>query len=97
MIRFRNYFIVSTISLVLSIVASMIFDFPLSNSWQAGIVLLLVFGPYWIYGWRKSILLKNSKHLLAFFLKFYLILILLTYLITILIFIKGGQGDGSMS
>lgn len=87
--EFAKYSIFSLVSLVLSIIFSLVFDFSLSNSWQAGIVLPFVFGPYWLYGWKKSAKLKE-KMILFFLARFYLILILLVYFIVFILFLTIG-------
>ena len=89
--KFLPCFILSTVALVLAITLSFIFAFPLSNSWQAGIALFFVFGPYWIYAWRKARSCKDKHPFLCGLARFYLILMLVGYLITVLSFLMVGQ------
>jgi len=81
------YFVFSCVALVLSIMLSWIFEFSLSNSWQAGFVLALVFGPYWRFFWKKAALSSGNKRL---FMRFCLVNILLGYVITVVVYLVKG-------
>lgn len=48
------YFLFSFVSCVIAVLLSIIFHFSLSNTWQAGVALIFIFGPYLIYGWKRS-------------------------------------------
>lgn len=85
--RILPYFIFSTVALFLSIVLASIFEFSLSNSWQAGIVLAFVFGPYWCFFWKKARLSSGSK---CIFIRFCLVNILLGYIIAVVAFLAEG-------
>lgn len=85
--RILPYFIFSTVALLLSILLASMFHFLLSNSWQSGIVLVFVFGPYWIYFWKQAKLSTGFKRI---FLRFCLINILLGYIITVVVFFTKG-------
>ena len=84
------YALFSTISIILSVILSYVFDFSLSNSWQAGVVLLLVFGPYWRYCWKFSRQYKEKAPLLCLCLRGILIMLLFGYLSTVSLFVFVG-------
>ena len=86
-LKILPYFAFSFVALLLSIVLSSIYAFSLSNSWQSGIVLALVFGPYWCFFWKKAGLSSGFKCL---FLRFCLVNILLGYIITVVVFLLKG-------
>ena len=83
--NFLPYFKFSTISLILSIILSLVFNFSLLNSWQAGVTLLFVVGPYWIYGWKQAVANKKRYPILCLIARFYLILWLVGSLIAAII------------
>ena len=85
--RILPYFVFSSVALLLSIVFALVFEFPLSNSWQSGIVLAFVFGPYWCFFWKKAGLSSGFKCLL---LRFCLVNILLGYIIAVVVFLTKG-------
>ena len=80
----KPYIIFSMASLVLAILLSQIFQFPLSNSWQACVVLPFVFGPYWILGWNRS---RWANTLARIFVRFCLVNLVLGYLIAVAVFL----------
>ena len=80
------YAIFSFASLMLLIILSTLLGFSLSNTWQAGVALLLVFGPYWIFGWKASTETKYDHPVISLWLRFCLILLLIGYLISVLAF-----------
>ena len=80
------YAIFSFASLLLLIALSILLDFSLSNTWQAGIALLLVFGPYWVFGWKSSVALKCNHPLSSYCLRFFLILLLIGYVVSVFAF-----------
>lgn len=84
------YFLFSAIALVISIILSYVFDFSLSNTWQACVALLLVFGPLWICGWKQACAQKHKHPVICFLARFYLILMLVGYLIATYIFLFVG-------
>lgn len=85
--KFLPYFTISTIAFVFSTILSYRFHFALSNSWQAGVVLAFVFGPYWVYFWNLSTNYKKKSYIITFLLRFSLILLLIGYLISVCMFL----------
>ena len=81
------YFLFSAISLIISIVLSHLFDFSLSNTWQASVALLFVFGPLWICAWKQACTQKHRHPVICFIVRFYLILMLAGYFIATLVFL----------
>lgn len=100
--KFLPYFFSSTISLITAIVLSNTLHFPLSNSWQASIVSIFVFGPCWIYCWRYSPNIKKKHPFLFLFTRFCLLLLVIGFAISTILFfaeVTRGQfstGDGSV-
>ena len=84
--KIRPYVIFSLVSLFIAIVLSNILNFSLTNSWQASIVLLFVFGPLWLFGWKKIDTI-HKKPVIFSCLKFCLVLVLLGYLLGVLLFL----------
>ena len=91
--RFSNkiapYCVLSVIFLAISIVLSWLFGFSLSNSWQALVVLLFVFGPLWICGWKQTQKHKGKHPFGSLFGRFCLVLTALGYLIIVIAFTAG--------
>lgn len=81
------FFKFSTVSLVVALTLSYLFDFPLSNSWQAGVTLLFVFGPYWVYGWKQTAVYKGKHPFVCLISRFYLVLMVVGYLIAVIAFL----------
>jgi len=79
--RFLPYILFSSISLVVSILLSCILKFSLTNTWQAGIALALIFGPYWIFAWKCSAKLKDKLPWLAALIRACLLIYLAGYLL----------------
>ncbi|MBE6920334.1 MAG: hypothetical protein E7468_02070 [Ruminococcaceae bacterium] len=88
--KYLPYFLFSAIALIISLVLSFLFDFSLSNTWQACVALLLVFGPLWICGWKEVCVQKHKHPVICFLARFYLILVLVGYLISTLVFLIVG-------
>lgn len=80
------YALFSFVSLILSIVLSILLEFSLSNTWQASVALLLIFGPLWIFGWKTCTEIKGDHPLSSLGLRFCLILTLIGYFISVLAF-----------
>lgn len=50
----RPYFLFSLISCIVAILFSMVFRFSLTNTWQAGVAIVFIFGPFLVFGWKFS-------------------------------------------
>lgn len=80
--------LLSTSALLVSIFLSRIFDFSLSNTWQAGVSLFFIFGPWWKFCWMYT--QNHQSQFLFLFSRFVLILLLVGYVISIIAFpLKG--------
>lgn len=77
-----RYVAFSLISLLIAIVLSAIFQFSLTNTWQAAVAMIFVFGPYLVLGWRCSTKIYDEHFLLSFILRILIILIVLGYLLS---------------
>lgn len=84
--KFFPYFLFSSSSLFVAILLSRLLGFSLSNTWQAGVVLALVFGPYWLYSWNCSNKYKLVRSFTFVVWRFCLILLLTAYIIALLVF-----------
>ena len=77
----------SVVATIVSICLSAILGFSLSNTWQAFIAMMFIFGPLWIYGWKRCGVFKN-RHPLAFIIgRFCLINLIIGYVLSIVIFL----------
>lgn len=76
----RSCFLFSTGSLLVFVLLSYLFQFPLVNSWQAGVWLLFFFGPYWLYFWRMTNTYKEKYPFFCVVGKVYLTLLLMAYI-----------------
>lgn len=83
----KPYYIFSIVAYIVSVILSKIFKFSLHNTWQAFVVLVMVFGPLWVLGWKTSNKYKKKHSFICGIAKFYLVLILLGYLIFVGLFI----------
>lgn len=83
------YCILSVIFLAVSIALSLLFDFSLTNTWQAFVALVFVFGPLWICGWKQTKKHKGKHPFGCFCGRFCLVLIALGYLLTVIAFLTG--------
>ena len=79
----------SAIALAVFLVLSWLFDFPLSNSPQAGVALLFVFGPWWKLGWRYARTQKSQYPFRCLTLWFALVLTLVGYVLSLILFALG--------
>ena len=79
----RPYVLVSATFLLISLLLSVLFRFSLMNTWQAGISLILVFGPYLVYGWRKSTKLCDKSTLLCTTIRVIIIIFILGSLLVV--------------
>ena len=86
--KYLPYFLFSAIAAILSIVLSYIFEFSLSNTWQARISLLFVLGPLCICGWKETTAQKHKHPIICFIIRFYLVctLFVLGVLIVTIVF-----------
>ena len=75
----KPYFLFSTGSIILALILSKIFSFSLQNTWQAGVVLPFIFGPYWIWGYKVSKDIKQNHPFLFFIIRFYLFLFVISF------------------
>lgn len=87
--KFFPYCILSLIFLAISIILSVIFDFSLSNTWQALVALPFIFGPIWILGWKQVAIHKTKHPLLCVFGRFCLVVSAIGYMITVVFFCVG--------
>lgn len=83
------YCVVSFIFLLLSIALSMLFQFSLTNTWQALVSLLLIVSPLWVFGWKQTCEHKDKHPFLCFGGKYCLILFAVGYLVTVIIYVEG--------
>ena len=87
--RIIPYCVLSIIAAVVAIGLSIILDFSLSNTWQASVAMLFIFGPLWIYGWRETTTIKNKHPLIFVFGRFCLINLVIGYLLSVVLFFTG--------
>ena len=87
--KFVPYGIASLVFLVLSIVLSAIFHFSLSNTWQAMVALLFIFGPMWILGWKQTSRQNCKCSPLRILGRFGLILLAVSYLLSVIVIVTG--------
>ena len=80
----KNAVLQSAIVLVAAVALSVLFDFSLSNTWQGLVVLPVVFGPLWKYGWNYAKAQKFQKPGMILMLRFVLLLLLAGYVITVI-------------
>ena len=80
------YFLCSSTSLLISIVLSRIFNFALINTWQAGIVLAFVAGPYCVFAWRLATKYKVKHPIINFLVKVWITTWLLGWGVALLYF-----------
>lgn len=66
---FRPYLIFSVCATIGSIILSKLLNFSLTNTWQAGLALLLVFGPGLFYFWKVSSQMKHQRPFFAIAIK----------------------------
>ena len=66
---FRPYLIFSACATIGSIILSKLLNFSLTNTWQAGVALLLIFGPGLLYLWKISERKKHQRPLIALTIK----------------------------
>lgn len=87
--KFISYCTLSIVATIVSICLSIFFDFSLSNTWQAFVAMLFIFGPLWVFGWKKTETIKN-KHPLAFiFGRFCLVNLIIGYVLSVILFLSG--------
>ena len=79
----------SAIALVVFVLLSRLFDFPLSNSPQAGAALLFVFGPWWKLGWHYAKTQKCQYPFRCLALCFALAVTLVGYVLSLILFALG--------
>ena len=87
--KFKFYGLFSAIALVASICLSVLFKFSLSNTWQAMVALLFIFGPLWIYGWNKTGTLKTKQPFLFIFCRFCLINVVIGWVLSVILLFVG--------
>lgn len=85
--KFVPYCIASGVNLVLAIALSLLFNFSLSNTWQGLVSVLLVFGPFWIYGWKQADEHKDKYPFFSALGKWCLILFACGYLLVVLLYL----------
>ncbi|MBR2338350.1 MAG: hypothetical protein IKA63_02660 [Clostridia bacterium] len=66
---FRPYLLFSVGAAMVSVVISKLLRFSLTNTWQAGVALLFVFGPVLLYVWKAAIQQKQKRPFLSAILK----------------------------
>ena len=81
--------ILSASFLVISVILSAIFDFSLSNTWQGGVAVVLVFAPFWVYAWGLSTKLKHLPFL-CYIIRFFLVAAVVGYALATYILIRDG-------
>ena len=81
------YCLFSTTSLIVSSVLSRILGFSLMNSWQAGIVLALVVGPYCVFVWKLATEYKDKHPILNILVKIWLSVWLIGWALATAIFV----------
>jgi len=87
--KFTSYCMLSLVAAIVSICFSAIFNFSLSNTWQAFIAMLFIFGPLWVFGWKKTGALKNKYPLAFIFGRFCLINLIIGYVLSLVLFLSG--------
>lgn len=78
---FKTYLLFSVSAIVISIILSVVFNFSLSNTWQAGIALIFIFAPMGVYLWQWSDRNKERFPFLCGFVKAFLCLAAAAYLV----------------
>ena len=87
--RIIPYCVSSIIATVVAVSLSIMLGFSLSNTWQASVAMLFIFGPLWVCGWRETTAIKN-KHPLVFVLgRFCLINLVIGYILSVVLFFAG--------
>ena len=87
--KFLPYGIFSLIALVISIILSELLDFSLSNTWQALLALVFVFGALWVYGWKQTSVHKRNHPFISFIGRWCLIMLVIGYIISALLILSG--------
>ena len=79
---FKTYLLISVGAIVISVILSAIFNFSLSNTWQASIALFFIFTPMGVYLWKLSDKHKERVPFICGFIKIFLCLAAGAYLIS---------------
>lgn len=87
--KFIFYCMLSVVATIVSICLSAVFEFSLSNTWQAFVAMLFIFGPLWVFGWKKIDAIKNKKPLGYIFGRFCLINFISGYVLSVILFLCG--------
>lgn len=84
--QLKPYLMFSALSCAIAVFLSVIFHFSLSNTWQAGVAIAFIFGPYLLFGWKYSKQINEKNHLLYVIIRFGIIMFVFGYILsTILI------------
>ena len=86
--KFMSFFMLSVIVTIASLILSAVFDFSLSNTWQAFVAMLFIFGPLWVFGWKKTGEFKNKYPLAVIFFRFCLINLIIGYVLSVILLLR---------
>jgi len=87
--KFVKIIILSVTFFVIAVILSVIFKFSLSNTWQGGVAVLFIFGPFWVYTWGLSTRLKHLPFVCNI-IRFFLITAVVAYVLVTYVLIRDG-------
>ena len=77
----RPYFLFSLISCIVAILFSRVFRFSLTNTWQAGVAIVFIFGPFLVLGWKFSNKQKDKYPLLCNIIRLGIVLLVFSFIL----------------